>query len=303
MALSDYEHMPFTSYSNKSVAQEYLRELIGSQQIALLLGAGASHDAGLPSWSQLIRRCEAELGMETPDGDRSANELMDALDVIKRFFLEEHESDLYIPFLRKSLYGPELISSGTYSDSMFASSLFAAIGATVMAASRNSTCEVFTMNFDDSLECYLRKHNFRVEVVSELPQLLSGSSQITVYHPHGYIPLHSDVKPMTSWSVLGHAEFVARLAESENSHWRVIFASRLLTKIFLCVGTGMNDIDVEVYLARNRATDQQRPLGFVLDKDLSADRQESLRDAGIAPVVFENFDEIHEFLSEICRVI
>jgi hypothetical protein len=176
-----------------------------------------------------------------------------------------------------------------------------AIGALVMASARGSIGDVFTLNFDDLLEWYLELHGFKTQVVSEFPAYLRGDVDVTLFHPHGFLPLLSSAHPASEWLVLSHQELVQRLAAGADSPWPTLLGSRFLTKRFLAVGTSMNDLDIDVHLARARAAIDKGPLGFVVDVGISKDRQEELMEVGLVPVVLDAYDEIPDYLLRICR--
>src|SRR4029077_18270223 len=64
--------------------------------------------------------------------------------------------------------------------------LLRTIGALAGASRHGSIKEIISLNFDCSLEWYLGLHGTVTQVVSRWPTVL-GNSDVTVYHPHGYL--------------------------------------------------------------------------------------------------------------------
>ena len=96
-------------------------------------------------------------------------------------------------------------------------------------------------------------------------------------------------------------ELVGRLAD-ETSKWLALMETMFLSKRFLAVGTSMNDLDVELLLARARRQLPDEPLGFlVAPKSADGTRERRLMELGVVPIAVENRDAIPDYLLSICR--
>jgi hypothetical protein len=287
--------------ADPQVSSQCLADLLRRGQLALLLGAGVSADVGLPSWNALVAGCESAVGI-TPINDRPAEELMRAIDTVRRRLDKLNDGRTMIDLVRAHLYDADDLARGQYSSDIMRVPLLIALGAIVMASSRGSVGDVFTLNFDDLLEWYLHLHGFKTQVVTEVPTYLRGDVDVTVFHPHGFIPLVQDLHTATDWLVLSHQQLIKRLsASSVEEPWTVLLESRFLTKRFLAVGTSMQDIDISIHLQRALTAHGRGPLGFVLGVDIPDDRRDLLLECGMVPVNFTRYDEIPRYLLGVCQ--
>lgn len=301
MNLEDFEALSCRDLMEQHYAQAYLGILLQKRELALLLGAGTSAAAGLPDWDSLVANCERAIGI-TPVAGRSSQELMKAIDTVRRQLARAADDRELLDIIRVNLYPDDYLASAEYPSEILQNPMLIAIGALVMASSRGSVGDVFTLNFDDLLEWYLHLHGFSTQVVGDFPTYLSGEVDVTVFHPHGFIPLVSQVYDRTDWLVLSHSELVERLAAGADAPWPTLLGSRFLSKRFLAIGTSMNDLDIDVHLARARqAVGGYGPIGFVVAAEIDSDRQEALLEVGMVPVVVGSHDKVPEFLLQVCR--
>lgn len=300
--MSDYDDHPLPGLAKPDLAAQHLAELLSLKELTLLIGAGVSASAGLPDWQKLVEGCEAELGLDSPP-DRSATELMRAIDRVERQ-LKKSGLPLEIGGLvRQNLYTDEQLSANTYPLDILSNRMLIALGALVMASARGSIGDIITLNFDDLLEWYLHLHGFRTQVISEFPVDLRGNVDVAVFHPHGFAPLVTEAHEGSDWLVLSYQDLVKRLAAGAEEPWPTLLASRFMTKRILIVGTSMSDLDIDVILARARAVKRHSgPLGYYVAKGISADRAEELIEANIVPVSLESYDAIPDFLLKICQL-
>lgn len=292
--------MTLPDLKDPSVAELYLAELLNHGELSLLIGAGVSMSMGLPSWDELVSHCERAVGL-SPKPGRSARELMEAIDEVRRTLEAESRESELPDLVRSSLYPSDYLAANGYPNDILGNRMLLAIGALVMTSSRGSVSQVMTFNFDDLLEWYLHLHGFTTQIVTDFPALIRGDADVTIYHPHGFMPLLSEVYERTSWLVLSHRELVDRISD-ESSKWSPLIEMMFLSKRFLAVGTSMNDLDVEMLLARARRQLPDEPLGFLVAPQ-SADgaRERRLMEAGVVPISVESIDAIPDFLLSVCR--
>lgn len=301
MTLSDYDSLMLPDFMEPNIAEEYLAEHLRQGTVALMLGAGVSVSTGLPRWNALVEACEAEVGITPPSSKRSARELMGAIDGVKRRLRDFGREDELLDIVRSHLYPQTFLDNGAYPDTVLQDRMLIALGTMVMSSSRGSVSQVITLNFDDLLEWYLQLHGFTTQVISDYPALLRGDVDVTVLHPHGFLPLMTDTYSKTSWLVLSHKELVNRLSDSE-SKWATMLENTFLSKCFLAIGTSMQDLDVELLLAKARRAGRTGPLGFLIaPKSANPDHERDLLEAGIVPVPVDSNDHIPDFLLGICK--
>lgn len=278
--------------ANREVAAARLAGYLRSGQLSLYLGAGVSQGMGLPSWQDLVERCERAAGV-TPDGSA---DLMRRMDTVRR---RVEGLSKFKTLVRDNLYA-DLAATNSYPDELLINRMLIALGALVMSSVRGSVTDVFTLNFDDVLDWYLHLHGFKTQVVTELPELISAQTDVRILHVHGFVPLTTEFTA-SEWLILTHDQLVERLTDHAKP-WPIAISSMLQSKIMLAVGTSMNDIDMDVLVKRAHAfVGGARPVGFVLCKGLTEDRAEALAEWGIECVAFDEFEEIPEFLLGVCR--
>uniref|UniRef100_UPI003D919D71 SIR2 family protein n=1 Tax=Gordonia sp. B7-2 TaxID=3420932 RepID=UPI003D919D71 len=261
-------------------------------QVSLLLGAGVSTGLNLPTWRELVEGCELAAGV-SPDLDQ---DLLRRMDEVRISFKENAE---YADLVKATLY-KSLSESDSYPDDLLQNRMLISIGALVMSSVRGSVTEVLTLNFDDVLDWYLHLHGFRTHVITELPALVAGNTDVRIMHIHGFLPLMPRFE-RSDWMLLSHDSLVERLHE-HTAPWPVAIANIIQSKILLAVGTSMGDIDIDVLLTRTgRLVSGKRPVGYVLAKDVSDSRIRLLREKGIETVSFSDYQEIPEFLMNVCQ--
>jgi SIR2-like domain len=306
VSLRDFDAFsPRALADDRDISLEYLSRLLQRQELALLLGAGVSITAGFPGWEDLVDGCQRDVGLDASVSAGSARDLMASIDRVRRQLEKLGDDRTIQDVVRSNLYQNNWLTIGEYPLEILENPTLIAIGALVMSSSRGSVGEVFTMNFDDLLEWYLHLHGFRTQVVSDFPTRLSGDADVTVFHPHGFLPLIEEAYKRSEWLVLSETELIARLAAGPDQPWPTLLGSRFLSKRFLAVGTSMNDLDVDVHLHRANGllaqTANRGPIGFAVDVNVPPDRVDSLLERGIVPVSLGNYAEIPEFLLAICQ--
>lgn len=303
--LGEFRGQSLEDLTEPEIATRYLAKLLLRGELVLLLGAGVSMANSLPSWKGLVRHCESAVGIDSPtateDGDtRSSAELQEAMEEVSDRLADD---DRFRDLVREGLYAGADIADGTYSDDALRSMLLIAIGALVMPSQRGSITEIITLNFDDLLEWYLHLHGYRTQSVANFPVYLRSDVDVTIFHPHGFLPLTNEYES-TDWMVFRYSEFVARLAETKGKAWSRHTTSMLSTKRLLALGTSMGDIDIDVQLvaARDEHTDETLPAGFVIGAGIDPKKQKHLLRAGLVPVSLPERDAVPGFVLGVCRL-
>jgi hypothetical protein len=268
-------------------------------QISLLLGAGCSFRMALPSWPQLVRRCCEEIA-----GLRAGKV---AFDDIKDDWPGE-KMLMRMALARRSLNDEaryrDIIKGNLYSDWKGRApdeptTLLRAIGTLAIGSERGRVRDILTLNFDSVLEWHFAMHGYVIQVVESVPTVLR-QADVTMYHPHGYVPF-SDKFGEISEEILFDQESVERRI-IENPAWNETFRHFLGSHIFIAIGLSGNDALLRLLL---KAADDQRrderPLGFWFYRDLDTDIMEDLRSKSVAMLKVANFEEIEQALFAICR--
>lgn len=299
---SSYRGMSVHELTNPSYAAHYLGESLLHGELALLLGAGVSRGSGLPSWQTLVEGCEDELGLNRPGGERTSEKLMSAMDKVRSEFLSPGRSEVnFRELVRRNLYPDTYLDGESYPDDLLQNMMLIAVGALIMPSSRGSVREVLTLNFDDLLEWYLGIHGFTTQPITELPQVVSSDADVTIFHPHGYIPLTKSGIP-TDWMILTRQQFIKRIAGTDGRAWARFLTNLFATKRLLAVGTSMSDIDLDVHLeAAGEGRVDDEPMGFVVNSEFDEEEAEQLKLRNLVPVAVGSRDAIPHFLLEVCR--
>ncbi len=204
-------------------------------------------------------------------------------------------------FVRRHLYPDDWVNQGAYPGGALSTGLLGALGAILGPSARGGVSDVMSLNFDDALECYLRAEGHPIQPVADPGGVLRGDVDVRIHHFHGYLPL-ADGDTWSTSLVFSQAELVARLG-AQGSYWETFLRSQILTKVFLIVGTSLEDTDVEVLLRQaGSELNGSRPLGFVIDRRVSADRRRILEESGLAVTSVAEYGEIPGFLRQVCEI-
>ncbi len=169
----------------------------------------------------------------------------------------------------------------------------------MMGSRRGRVREVWTLNFDDILEWYLRLNGFVAQVVTELPTLL-GEPDVTVYHPHGFLPLDS-VNGTRSPIVFDDKSYAKRTL-GLNEPFLEATRNILCSKVVLAVGMSWDDDIVEKLIKASGDTVKNRPLAFWLfGPGLSPDDRKNCIDFNVVPLEFDAFSDYPAFLLKVCE--
>lgn len=268
-------------------------------ELALFLGAGISIDANLPSWSSLVIRCCEATGISSDDitPQIGSDTLRLRADQVEAHFLESTD---YIKCVHDSLYA-------TYPGLSQPTSLLHAIGALMMGSRRGSVRDIVTLNLDNVLETYLALHGYVPEVVTE-PQRLRRNVDVTVYHPHGFLPKNQQ-DLWTKRIVLSQESFDQAL--DDEGPWKQQIRQMVTTKMPLAVGLSFSDpvLTSVISGAKKLIEKEGRPAAFWLMKKpetpeeirIMNDAIPAMKKRKIVPVVLDSFDNYPKFLLSICQ--
>lgn len=272
-----------------------LSEALFSGELALLLGAGISYDFGLPSWAALVRSCLSSVGLPADriKDDASFAQLISAA----RDYHEKCSSEAdYLNGVQKCLY----VAGAQDRARMTATPQLTAIGALLMGSRRGRVRDVWTLNFDDVLEWYLRVHGFVSQVITDVPCLLRDVD-VTVYHPHGFLPLDERHGARSGEIVFDDASYAKRMV-GKLQPWRDAVHWALRSKVFLAIGLSWSD-DLLKNLIFDAAGDvKDRPTAFWFFGPDCPEKQaaDCLRN-NVVPLKFDRFSDYGPFLLGVCE--
>lgn len=290
-------YFPYESLADPQAAKGMLGALLARGELALFLGAGVSFDMRLPNWVELVSACETRASIAVGVGE-SAKELMARMDVVQTALGKK----VFAQVVREELYPEPLRLERTYPDGIIESGMLIALGAMVMSSSRGSVSDVVTLNFDDVLEWYLHLHGFRVQSISQVPQLTANDADVRIYHYHGFAPL-TEVARASKELVFAYNQYLSRMSEDIGAPWPAVLNHIFMTKSILFVGTSLADEDIRLILENAKThVFGDRPLGFLIGSGMDEAEVQRVRGLGVVPVVLDAHAAVPRFLLSVCRV-
>jgi SIR2-like domain len=285
---------PLDLLANPDEAARYLGEHLFRGSLALVLGAGVSKPLGLPTWEELLAACFKEIGVppsKIPDLELRATDLAEAC-VRKSRDLKKVVLDC--------LYPPKGLSPVA----LMASKRMGALGAMLMGSRRGTVKDVLTFNFDSALEEYLTLHGYVVRIVTELPTLI-GSEDVTIFHPHGYLPSKSARGTASDSLIFTKQSILQRTGDHENRWWgvlRELVRSKVLVLIGISEDTAVGNAMGPILQHEADQIAPKRPSAFwIAKRDPRPGFGAVLRDANIVTVAVGANERIDDFLLSICR--
>jgi hypothetical protein len=215
-------------WEERSSLIDFLADQLNGSRLGIVLGAGASMGFGLPSWDKLLHSAFVAAGKTPPSTT---------------------DNELLADSLLAQLGGDDLLLAGTVRTALYkefdpsfptmtTNRLLAAIGALTMASARGHVARVFSFNYDDVLEKYLRNFGFDVARVHALPQW-SSDADVTVYHVHGLLPCDPR-EPTSSGIVLARCHF-DKVVGKDSNLWRQLMLQNLSSATCLFIGLSGSD--------------------------------------------------------------
>ncbi|MEP3046374.1 MAG: SIR2 family protein [Hyphomicrobiales bacterium] len=276
-------------------AQVQIANKLNSGNVALVLGAGVSFFYGLPGWFELLTNLKNKgAGHSIPEIDHYPSWAQGILDEL--FLGDEAE---FLEAVHTGLYGPD--SEALAIQSIADDPSLRAIGTMGVGAHRGTVDTVVTFNYDSLLESYFRHHGFSVvPVISENQP--TEKADITVYHPHGFLPHPETGFARSQDIVLAQSQYEKTIETPWESTLENLFATRF------CIFVGLSGNDerlvalLEKVHERNEHAKVERYWGYRLCR--KPDANVDLWDKrGVYSVEFEDLAAgINETLLNICRL-
>ncbi len=288
----------YSALENKRYATNYLARALNYGHLNLFLGAGTSAYYNFPSWTELVNilRGYKLLSPVAPTDDlqNAADQFIDLCSDINE------QMDL----IENALYKNNTFSLDT--NSILGNKLLVALSFLLMNGKKGGVDSVITLNYDCLLEWYMSLMGFTVQTVHTLPSNL-GNSDLTIFHPHGYVPSALYSKARGNNIILGRDSANLRLSKEDGPvSWIEFITDRFYSKIMIFLGMSVDSLDdralTQCFTKAAERLKNARPTGIWISYDpLSADHIDKFRRNNIAVIQLTTTDEICSFLIEICN--
>lgn len=173
-----------------------------------------------------------------------------------------------------------------------------------MASSRGSVSEVITFNWDNLLELFLSYHGFVTDSVYEETHW-ANSVDVTVLHPHGYIPINS--KEKCSADIVFDQLSYSNVIGDTSRPWRQRLLTILRTHTCLFIGLSGDDPNLDSLLCSckpQHASRGENTLFWGVRLSTSTDEIEAniWENRGIFCKIVSNYEqELPEIIFNICQ--
>jgi hypothetical protein len=249
-------------FSNKNNSQnwkdertkriEQLKLKYKDGNFSLLLGAGVSCDAKLPSWEQLISSLLIKYFSETQNADNKFSQksintisenfkdnyfnsaLLSARYLKKSFTKSDEPSDKFKNIIHEILYKTNKVNRD--------SKLIEVIGKLCIPTRLRAHIDsIITYNFDDLIEQKLKKLNLHHHVIPNELETYS-IKELPVYHVHGFIPENPNNYDDYIGNEIVFSEDGYHKMYSDSYHWsNLVQLTHLREKSCLMIGLSMDD--------------------------------------------------------------
>lgn len=286
--------------------QNLLTSSLSDGSLALFLGAGTSKTFGLPNWLELINALRIDQDIKLKkiiNKNLTAKKLQAAADEIVYKLENKFNSSKAKDKLKSKIEAILYKKIKNIDDkSIFKHELLIALITLILGKQRGCISKVITLNYDSMLEWYLSLFGVSVQVISELPYL-NMVKDVTIYHPHGYIP-HPDMKEARSDTlILSMSQANTRLGDARSAWYSEV---KRLVKSHVFIFIGMSEATLYDRLIgpilQNTFDETKRELGvwLILGKWGKKDK-EALKRYNIEPIEFSNTNKMANYILNISR--
>jgi hypothetical protein len=297
--------MSKTHFREREYVVKILSEALLKQRLAIFLGAGVSRELinsgaapiGLPTWPELLARLYTAEGWSQPTG---SNYIQQAEDFKGRVLAGGKNFGDVQALVQRALYQGVVLDFAAIRQN----ATLAGIGALISHSRRGHVSEVYTLNFDDILERYLRYHGIVAKPVID-EKFWSEPADVLVHHPHGFLPSPgSQFRASSSFLVFDERSY---LEQSPDSRWNQRMEVAMQAHICLFIGLGRDDIHLKRLVSQTAKKHAFSPAkdgywGIVLRAN---PEQEEIRDWGqyhihVEPLANYNTD-LPSLLFAVCQ--
>lgn len=219
------------NWRNRGNLVDHLADQLVRGRLGIFLGAGVSSFYGLPEWKELVNRLSAR--SSEPELEPGEDPILRVGALRPKHYKDKTEQ--FLAAVKEELYRGKTLDF----EHIRKNDTLAAIGSLVMSSKRGSAAKVITLNYDDLLENYLEFHGFVTSSVWKLAHW-ANADDVTVYHPHGFLPLAPDRRNSAD-IVLGTQEYF----DVMSSQWRPLLETFLRTHTFLYIGLSGADMHLQ----------------------------------------------------------
>jgi len=279
-----------SEYEDWSSLRNYLARQLVAGRIALVLGAGTSSHFGLPDWRKLIANLYARHGDVPPDKRDSiqAEEF--------RHKYHSRNPDSFLAEVKETLY--DGVSVGF--DQMMSHYTLSGILSMLLAAGVGSRTEVVTFNWDNLLEKYLSLHG-RVVVPVYEEKHWAQSADVTIFHPHGYLPYKDDT---TRSEKVVFDQFSYDEIMGSDTIWKHVLLGLFRTRTCVLIGLSGDDPNLSALLLRVK--DQHASFGastlfWAVTFTTKEASREAWEERGVYPVVLGDYTDLPPRLFDITQ--
>ncbi|KEZ94557.1 SIR2 family protein [Nonlabens ulvanivorans] len=221
-----------------------LKKAYENDEIILMLGAGASKDAGVPSWNELLKKLNLSIINEKisdkltiAEKDEIADELVsiqNGAPIVSASYIRSALGENFKNEIKKALYR----TVKPIKDQP----LLETISKLAQPRRRKVGIEsIITYNFDDLLEKHLKKNGVEFKsMYREADQ--EEMTKLPIYHVHGFIPRDEKLYTNLDQSVLVFSEDGYLQMQSDPYSWSNIVQIKALREK-TCVLIGLSGID------------------------------------------------------------
>ncbi|MFK4300582.1 hypothetical protein ABH892_000681 [Paenibacillus sp. RC254] len=224
---------------------EQLKKAYDDDDLVLFLGAGVSMDAKIPSWDNLVSDLLVNLiGNKLGEYDINLSELERNFIVKNLKEFNGNSPLLMARYIRKGLENifNQILTEILYKNCIDTSDILNEISQLCLPVRDGVGVRgVVTYNFDDLLEYNLKNYRIRFKSVfreSDLP----SSSELGIYHVHGFLPRNSNEYDNLSKSLLVFSEEGYHNLMLDPYNWsNLVQLNYLRENTCLLIGLSMTD--------------------------------------------------------------
>jgi hypothetical protein len=290
--------------SKNKLSIESLSRKLKEEELVLFLGAGASTDAGVPLWNDLITDMFVNLL------DRIMNE--------RGTILSEEEKNEIIKYFKKSNSGAptlqsmylktglqtsfrEILSEVLYKKSKESSILLDEI-VKLCTPPRNGKglFAIVSYNFDDLVEQKLEENEIGFRSIYRDNNQEKG--ELPIYHVHGYLPRNKEKYNINEKDPIVFTEDEYHQLDYDHYHWSNLIQLNLLKqKTCLFIGMSLTDPNLRRLLdySKSKDEDSNKKHYAILKRDVIYKKKKGVKKKHI--VDFENSNQsiMEDYFKEI----
>jgi hypothetical protein len=286
----DYKRNPF-------FATEEIGKLLSNGCLNLFLGSGISQGFGLPEWARLIARV---IGRGDDDAYVAKIRSQSLLEQLKLIDPVDTADEDYHEKVYKALYKDV---KDSLLDQLPRSPLLLAVAALLTGSCRGRIQTVFTYNYDDLLEQYLKMLGYKV-CTRTTPTDYSTWADVEINHVHGYLPQSWKKGGRMTELVLSEKSYRNRRAGIDEG-WSACVENSFYSRPGLFLGISGDDATMLDIFARAKKKIQRNEdyHGYwIMTPDAFARNEQTIVADNIrmCPIALDK-DKFPEFVFRVCQ--